>query len=154
MCQRDAGLALRLIRASPPRSHVLPGDCHVAGEPPHTCYPRHNGFPSGSSGAKGLRWCTLLTRKPPSLPRPSSSDLPDCWSLSAAVASWTPSHWTTSESLHHYGKVFRVRQAWVPTPALVDLPPCISLVYAHLPGDRVPANNRNIQGGPRPLASS
>ena len=31
------------------------------------------------------------------------------------------------ESLHHYGKVFRVRQAWVPTPALVDLPPCISL---------------------------
>ncbi|XP_070319242.1 uncharacterized protein [Odocoileus virginianus] len=67
------------------RSHVLPGDCHVAGEPPHTCYPRHNGFPSGSSGAKGLRWRSLLTRKPPSLPRPSSSDLPDCWSLSAAV---------------------------------------------------------------------
>ena len=33
----------------------------------------------------------------------------------------------TREPLHHYGKVFRVRQAWVPTPALVDLAPCISL---------------------------
>ena len=46
------------------------------------------------------------------------------------TARWVPSHWTTRQvptSLFLKGKVFRVRQAWVQTPALVDLPLCISL---------------------------
>ena len=62
----SAGLGLRFILISPPRSHVLPVGYHMAGEfPTHLLPFIPSGFPQAHLRLRASAHALLLTRKPP-----------------------------------------------------------------------------------------